>query len=113
MLLTLQNVEQLIFYDKKVQQLLPEWSVLFHKWFLAVKSGLSAKDVLIDFLNEVTSEQLAKLSSYFQSPVFVEKIDISLVNNVTTNIDELDKYLNDNYISIAREGDLIYLCRWR
>lgn len=114
MLINFQNVEQLIFYDKKVQQLLPEWSVLFHKWRLTVKSGVSAKDVLIDFLNGVTAEQLDRLNSYFGLPVSVQKVDISLVNNVTIDINELYDYNFSGYIiSMARDDNLIYLCGWR
>lgn len=118
--LSADNVEKIIFYDKKAQQILPELSQVFAKWVLGVRTGINsiAKDALLDFLNSVTTEHLDRLGSYLRSPVSVRKIDPRLVKHFETDVYCLKGELENmsgfqGNVTVAREGDLIYLSMWR
>lgn len=120
MILSINNVEKIIFYDKKVQQTLPELSHIFDKWTLGVRTGINsiAKDAMLDFLNKITPDQQDRLGSYFDSPVTVQKINSCLVKLLETDVYHLEDNLNveEDFlrnVTIAREGDSIYLCLWR
>ena len=113
MIINISNVEKLIFYDKKVQQLFPELTSTFQKWAIGVRSGINsiAKDALLEFLEKVTEEQLKKLESYFSSPVSTEKQDKHLIKNSVINIK--DNYDFNWNVSISRDDELLYICCWR
>ena len=115
--LSFQNVEKLIFYDKKVQRILPEFSDIFAKWTQNAKLGLNSKNILLDFVNSIIPEQVERLRSYWGSPVSVQKLESGLVKNNIVTIDKLHDYLEETSdfgnLSIARDGELIYICNWR
>ena len=105
----MQNVEQLIFYDKQAQRLLPELADLFCNW-------LGNKSARLEFINMITQAQLDKLSSHFGSPVSVQKLDYHLVNNAAVHVNELEDYLNSSEsknVSIGRNGEQVYLSSWK
>jgi len=116
--LTFQNIEELIFFDNKVQQLFPEFSFIFNKWILGTRSGMKsmAKDALFDFINIISNDQLDKISDYWGLPVSLQRIDSSIVKNIIVNKENLqDKLceLDDWNVSIARKDDQMYLSCWR
>ena len=112
MKISIANVEKLIFYNKALQDKIPEMAHIFKKWRLGIKSGVKnmAKDALIEFINNVTNEQLGKL---FDFPVRIERLNSHIIKNSVTNIyDDID--FSDGFnISIFRQGELIYICEWR
>lgn len=118
--LSYQNVSDLVFYDKKVQQVLPELSGVFRKWTLGMRTGLNSiiKDALLDFLNDITTEHISKLEEYWGSPVVVQRLNSCIVKNEKHTLDVLGSCLNnigDEYwnVSISQDDDLIYISFWR
>ena len=119
MIISYKNIENLIFYDKKVQQILPEMSSIFCKWTLGIRTGINSmvKDALLEFLNTITTEQIEKLSQYLKSPIIIQKTESHIVKNIQSNITNLECNLNDiseewNIVA-TRSDDLIYISCWR
>lgn len=119
MILKFNNIESIIFYDKKVQQILPELLPIFQKWTFGIRSGARsvAKDALLDFINKITPEQLDRIGSYLGTPITLQKINPNLTKIIETDINNLNKDLEINNfhgnVNITRRGELIYLCLWR
>jgi hypothetical protein len=116
--LNLQNVEELIFHDNKVQDLLPDFNYLFYQWRLArLSSTLKAlaKRSLIDFLNGLTNEHLELLAIYFGTKVTLDKVDSHIVRNYIFEIDKIDLDKVEGYqnFSVFRDKDRLYICFWR
>jgi hypothetical protein len=117
--LNINNVEQLIFYDKKVQQILPEYSQVFHKWTLGIRTGITsmAKDALLDLINKLTTDQIKRLESLWGSPVILQKLDSSTLYSFTVPIASLQERLNEMIepwnVSFARDESQCYVCTWR
>lgn len=119
-ILSLQTVEELIFLDKEVQKLLPEFSDTFGAWHLGKRGGLNllSKKALFDFLNNLEGNHIRKLETYFNAQITLRKTDSNLIHNFTMSIDDVDKVLNDfgefqGDLSISREGNQMYICLWR
>lgn len=117
--LNINNVEQLIFYDKKVQQILPEHSQVFNKWTLGIRAGITsmAKDALLDFINKITTDQLKRLEGLWESQVILQKLDSATLHSFTVPIASLQERLNEMIepwnVSFARDEDQCYVCTWR
>lgn len=120
MILNLQNVEDSIFFDKKVWNLLPEFRPLFEQWALSKRvPGMQnlGKRCLIDFLNSLEKTHLDKLEEYFQDIIVLDKIDYHTVQNYNGNIEEfqsdLCKFEGYSDILAYRNGDRIRLTFWK
>jgi 2-iminoacetate synthase ThiH len=115
------NVEELIFYDSDVQNLLPvHMFSIFEQWRLAKRVPFLrelGKQALLDFLNQLSEKDIEILESYFQKKIFVEKINYSISLNLKiplSNIcDELCHIEGFNYTSTFRDEEYIYLTLWR
>lgn len=120
MILNLQNVEDLVFFDKKVWKTLPEFRSLFEQWALAKRTpGLQnlGKRNLIDFLNSLEKTHLDKLEEYFQDIILLDKIDYHIVQNYNGKIEEIHSKLCkfNEFIDFSayRKGDQISLTFWK
>lgn len=116
----LENVEEIIFSSRRLQQVLPEFKHLFASWTLsrqvpALRS--LGKRCLVDFLNELTPEHLAILEKIFGTPVEVRSVDVNVVRHAKGNIDDIGCMLDgaENYfgISLTRTGDTVGITMWR
>jgi hypothetical protein len=119
MKLSFQNISELVFYDSKVKQLLPESSKIFDKWILGHRAGISAitKDAELELINSLTQEQIDKLSKYWGEPVTLQRLDSCLVKNIRSNLESMEKSLQEiDYkcnIILTRGKDYVYISCWR
>lgn len=117
--INLQNIEEIIFLDKKVQEQLPEYRYLFDQWNLAHRvSGLKqmAKHSALELMNGLGEVQLEKLQKYFGKPVFVNKLNNNLVDHYDCNIDDherLCEFTEYGGLSLFRKGDELKFTFWR
>jgi hypothetical protein len=120
MILNLQNVEDLVFFDKKVWGVIPEFRPLFEQWALSKRApGLQnlGKRSLIDFLNSLEKSHLDKLEEYFGDIIVLDKIDYHTVKNYNGKMDEIRSELCQFGgffdFSAYRKGDQISLTFWK
>lgn len=123
MQITNDNIDDLIFSNKRLQKLLPEeLKPSFDQWlmgkrvpalrFLSQKSQLE----LLDKLN--TPNNIAILEGYFKEKVSIKPIDYRTVKHHTVPLEELDAFLRDmggfaNNCVISRDDRYAYLVFWR
>lgn len=118
--INLQNVEELVFYNKGVQQALPEFYNIFQTWSLGKRvSALRnmCRKAVFDFFEKLTDEHVVKLEEHFGTAVKVVKTDPHLVRNVEFDLDcaqcELNEFdLYENWF-VWRDADKIYVTSWR
>jgi len=120
MILNLNNIEDVILYDKKLQKLLPEFRDLFGQWHLAqMSSGLRTmgKKAILDLLNSLEEEHIKIIEKHLNTRVTLNKIEYNVVKNLEFPIsgaeDELNKIKGFDNFSISRKGNQLYVCFWR
>ncbi len=115
--LTFTNIEEVIFYDRSIHNVLDDLSHIFSKWSFGTRSGISSivKDALLEFMNVVTDDHLAKLSAHWGKAVRLNRLDSSLSKNKTVHKDVLLDELGglDWNVSIGRTRETIHLSFWR
>ncbi len=118
--LNLQNVEEVIFVDKRVHRLLPAYQNLFDSWSLGTRvtalRNLARRSVM-DFLNLLQYEDIVKLSEFFGESVTVNKLHYHIVTNIDTTLEsaadelmECEDYLD---LTVCRKGDCLYISLWK
>jgi len=114
------NIEELIFYDKNVQKLLPHHKPLFDQWQLAQQiPGLRSlgKRTVLGLLNALSGEDIEVLEASFKDDIKIEKIDYNIVKNYKFPLDEIQDRLceidQNGYMAISRGKDHVYICLWR
>jgi hypothetical protein len=120
MQINLSNVEELIFYNKKINKLLPEFAHCFDQWKMSKRipalKNLGSQ-ALIDFLAEVSSEDISKLELFFNEKVTIDKLDNQIITNQTTTCDKLQeilcKQVDFQDFCISRKGEQVYISFWR
>ena len=120
--INLQNVEELIFFNKETYELFPDSKVYFDQWMLAQRipslRSLGKRSV-IDFLNSVTDEGIERLESYFEDSVTLELIDYHIVKTHSFNVENIEKELNStptagyNNFNISRNKNIVNITFWR
>ena len=121
--LNLTNVEELVFYDREVQKLLPDsFFSIFEQWRIAKRlpmlSGIG-KQAVLDFLNILTDQEIETLELYFGQKIIVEKLNYSVSINLKVPLakeNEICRHLCDinfNYFSTWRDEEHLYISFWR
>ena len=120
--INLQNVEELIFFDKETYELFPDSKVYFDQWMLAQRipslRSLGKRSV-IDFLNSVTDEGIERLESYFEDSVTLELIDYHIVKTHSFNVEDVEEKLNYtstvgyNNFNVSRNKNIVNITFWR
>jgi hypothetical protein len=120
MIINLQNLEELIFFEKKVWSLFPEFRHFFEQWAISKRvPGMQnlGKRSLIDFLNSLEKEHIDKLEEYFQDIIIIEKIDYHIVKNYNTSVDKAEAELCqlEGFFDFAvfRKGDQLSFTFWK
>ena len=116
-LISLKNVEDLIFKNKRVRDQLPEYDDLFKLWDLAVRQSAMkslGQNAVIQLLNRINP---AEMSLILGEEVGIQRMNANIIKNISSSIDEIEKDLNstsgfDN-IMLYREGNNIYVSLWR
>ena len=117
--LNVQNIEKLIFYDKKLQSLLPEFKDTFNQWAFAMKFSAfkpTAKRAVMDLLNNLKKEHIEIIEKYFNSKVVIDKLDYHIVKDCKVALDELES-LNETEpfynVELYRDANHLYILSWR
>lgn len=117
--INLKNIEEIIFFDKKVQAILPEFKSLFDQWVLSHRvSGLKqmAQHSVIELINSLSHEHIKKLSEYFNEDVYVNKLNKKLVDHYDCNIDDTGRLCEfSEYVgtTLFRKGNELKFTFWR
>src|SRR5205809_958229 len=113
MLINFQNVEELIFFNRDIQEELPEFKSMFEQWAIGIKSPLFKKvanKAKLELLNSLTHEHVLILEKYLKEQVFVAHLNYKITQDYTCEVKDLECFLwdydgfDDNY-NISREGD--------
>jgi hypothetical protein len=118
--INLQNIEDVIFFNREAQELLPEFRHLFDQWRLAKQvpglGSLGQRSVL-ELLNGLTAEHVQKLQEYFGDIILVDKIDHRIVRHYEGDVTEAEKELCEfsGYREFCpyRKGGRLYVSFWR
>ena len=114
-ILTFNNVEDLIFYDKQVRQLMPNLSACFSKWDLGRRGGIvaMAKEAVVELLSSITADNLAALSAKAGKKFDVRRVDMAVVHNGKCDKEGLVAALDGGNVVLSRDGDRIGYTIWR
>ena len=113
------NVEELVFYDLKVQKKLPDFDNLFKIWTFSVRNGMLplGKKSLMDFLTTLKDEHVAILESCFGTKVVVDRLDYHIARDYRIPIAQAEEQLNKlqgfQNLSIHRNETQLYISFWR
>jgi len=121
--LNFSNVEELVFYDRELQQRLPgHMFSLFEQWRLAQRVPFLrelGKQAILDFLKGLDEDHVAVLEEYFEDKIIVEKLNYSIAQNIRIPLNdvtlcrELCAVEGFNYYSMWRDEDFLYISFWR
>ena len=118
--INLQNIEEIIFYNKRAWDALPDLQNYYDQWCLSQRaSGLKnfGKRIIIDFMASLTDGHVEKLQEFFQETIILEKIDTNLLSCLEASKSDLEQNLckYDNYkdFFVTRNKDDIKVCFWR
>lgn len=118
--LNLNNIEEIIFYDRNVQNLLPEFRHYFDQWQLGNRIPAMktlARRSVYEFFNSLNNEHRKILESYYNCNIILEKIDNRLCMNTELNITDVENNLCEftgfAEINAYRTKDKVYLTFWR
>lgn len=113
------NIEEMFFLDKKVQELLPEYRNEFDSWKISQMSpGLRqlGQKSIMTVLNGLNEEQLQRLTNHFGRQVFVGRLNASIVehyNFTDEQHNDLCKYSEVKDFCITMNKDKIMATFWR
>lgn len=115
--INLKNVEEIIFFDKKIQELFPEFRHFFDQWRLGktipALGGLGSTSV-IDLLNSLNSNHVETLEKYFGVRIVLNKLDPNFVKNHSFSIDgDLCGFMGFQDLCAYRNKDKVFLTLWR
>jgi len=120
LILNLQNVEELIFHDKEVCKLLPQYQGNFSQWSLGYRVPALrqlGKRALADFLISLAPKDVEVLENHFGDLIEVDKLDYHIVQNFDTTLEEAECCLSEKgeigNISIYRNDNYLYISMWR
>lgn len=117
--INIQNIEEQIFYDKKIRNLLPDFKNLFEQWtisqtipgmnFLGLQSAL-------ELLNSLEEKHVQVLEEYFSDEILIERLDHRTVANFSCGINETDdlcKFSVYKEFCVHRDKNKINVTFWR
>ena len=117
--INLQNIEELIFFDKKIHVLFPEFRHFFDQWQLGQRipgmKTLGQRSVL-ELLNSIDEIRIRKLEEYFLDTIIVDKINYHLTACHDWQIDEendLCKLSGYRDFCVHRDKDRVHVTFWR
>ena len=118
--INLKNIEEIIFFDKKLQLLLPEFRHFFDQWQLGQQiPGMKtlARRSVLDVLNALDKNHIKKLEEYFNESILIDKIDYKIIAHFDTNIENetqnLCNFVGYKEFCLHRNKDKISISFWR
>lgn len=116
----LKNIEEYIFFDKKIQSLLPEFRHLFDQWTLSKRvpgMGTLGPRVVLELINSLEKDHIRRLEEYFGDIILLDRVDHKIVRHHENTLDELEKTLcsfsDYREHCIHRDGEHISVTFWR
>lgn len=116
MIINLQNIENFLFFDKKIKNLFPEFRDIFNQYAFGKSTGLEdlSKRTIIDFMNLLEPQHLIKLEEYFKEKISLDKIDYRIVKNMEFSLLEENISLNGyKEIALFRNKDKLKVTLWK
>jgi hypothetical protein len=117
--INLGNVEEMIFTDKKIQNLLPDLTHEFQQWQLGqqVPSLRNlGKRAIIDALNKLGQYSVI-LEEYFGTAITIETLDYKMIRDMSFDVGEAENELCklDGFpnLAVSRIGNQLYVSIWR
>lgn len=117
--INIKNIEELIFYDRKLQKFFPEFQHFFNQWQLGqniIAMKTLAKRSVVEFLNSLEEKHVKILEEYFKEKVFVDKLDNNIVanyDNFLENEEELCRFSNYQDFCLTRDKEKYKITFWR
>jgi hypothetical protein len=119
MVINLNNIEELIFFDKKAQALFPEFRHLFDQWQLGQRipgmKTLGQRSIL-ELLQLFDQNDIIKLEDYFGDKIMLERLDHHIVANYSWSLEdqnELCQFVGYRDFCISRNKDNASITFWR
>jgi hypothetical protein len=117
--INLNNIEDLIFYDKKIHAIFPEFRHLFDQWQLGQMipsmKTLAQRSVL-DLLQSLNQKNITKLEEYFNDAIILEKLDPRITANYNWSLEdsnELCQFAGYLDFCLFRNKDNAFISFWR
>jgi hypothetical protein len=117
--INLNNVEELIFFEKDLAAELPDFRKYYDQWRLArTNPSLKAvgKKAIVEFLLNITENQKSKIEEKFGEKVYIDS-PLTSVRSYKCDIDMLENLLNQTnpygYPRLYRKGKEVYITVWR
>ncbi len=119
--INLQNIEELLFKNSKIKNLLPEFQHFFDNWAISYRMPALKtirKQSLINLLNSLNEEHVEKISKFLGDIVIVEQLDYHIIKNFKFSVNdfierELTNYNSYTNIAVSRTADNLYISLWR
>ena len=117
--INLRNIEEIIFFNKDAQAVLPEFRQQFDQWQLAYRiPGLKAlgQRSVLEVLNTLEERHLKSLESYFGEPVLMQRLNHKLVDHYNCSIEEANRlceFTEYKDFCIHRNKDKLSITFWR
>jgi hypothetical protein len=118
--INIQNIEKIIFYDKKIWEHIPELKNFYNQWCLSQKA-LGMRDIgkraVINFMEQLNDNHISKLEKYFGETILIDKIDHNILICMSLDKSAIEQTLckYDNYkdFFITRNKNQVSICFWR
>ena len=118
--LSINNIEDVIFNDKKIRPLLPKYKYLFDSFDLSkVSPSLRQLGIrcLNDFLKQIKEDDLKIIENYLNQKVEVNELNLDLVKNIEVDIDyaelELPNFYNCIDFAVYRKKNEVKISLWK
>ena len=118
--INLQNIEEIIFYNSKVWQHIPESIQFYNEWSLSKRvPGLRdlGKRSILNFLNNMNNDTIQKLENFFGKSIIINKTNDKIIENISITVDDIEDNICqfDNFkdFCITRNSDVASITFWR
>lgn len=117
--INLKNIEQIIFMNKEIRAVLPEFRYIFDQWEMSYRiPGLKAmgQKAIVDLLNGLKDEHIVKISSQLNEEIQLNRLNNKLVEHYDCNTGEygeLCRFAEYKDFCLFRKGDQLKITFWR
>lgn len=120
LIINLQNIEELLFFNSELQKKLTRHKHLFDTWRLAKRSNVLKSlgtNAISGLLSSLSEEDLKVISDFFKKDVLVDSPSGKSVRNISTNCDfaefELPKDYNYIDMMIYKNKEKLEVTLWK
>lgn len=121
MLINLLNAEELLFFNKKVFEALPQHINYYYQWRMAQMSPALkniGKKAVADFINLLNNKEVEILEKLFEEKIVLEKFNKNSVINTEFSINDTEnqnlcEYYNYSGFAITMNKDRVAVTFWR